>query len=215
MAVITISHPLGSGGSAITRLVAERLGFRVLDREIVGAVAARARVPVKAAQSFDEAHFEPLEGFGHELDLARDGHPLTYETYQYVASCAIRDAADKGSVVVVGRAGQVVLGERRDAFHVRVVAPFEDRVARVVEREGIGDEEAEERVGESDKGRQEYVRALSDRDWDDPLLYDLVVNTRLMSFETAAKLIAEAATAVLGIAVLGIESSTPTESHES
>ncbi len=67
--------------------------------------------------------------------------------------------------------------------------------------EGISAKEAERRVSESDEGRREYVRAAGgrdrDTDWDDSLLYDLVVNTHRTSFGTAATLIVDAAAAVL------------------
>ncbi len=197
MAAITISRQLGSGGAAIAELVAQRLGFRLLDRELVDAIAARAGVSVETARSFDETYLDPLEAINYSFLLSLERERISPESYQYTASQLIREAATSRSVVVVGRAGQVVLGRYPDTLHVRVVAPFEDRVARVVERDRVGTQEAQRRVKESDEGRRQYVWSVGRRDWDDPLLYDLVVNTHRVRLEAAAKLISEAALAML------------------
>ncbi len=215
MPAITISPQLGSGGATVARLVAQHLGFRLLDRELVEAVAARAGVSVEIAQSLDDAHLDLVTDTLNSLHLDLEGKRISQQSYQYIAACLIREAAEREAVVVVGRAGQVVLGRRPGIFHVKVIAPFEERVARIARRERVSTKEARRRVSESDEGRRLYVWSASGRDcWDDPVLYDLVVNTSRVGIETAARMIAEAAPAVLeapGVAARPADAGQPGE----
>lgn len=193
MAVITISRQLGSGGSAVAQLVADRLGFRILDRELVDAVAARAGVSPAAARSLDERAYGWASALVYSLLLAFQGQQLTQESYQYLATRLIREAAARENVVILGRAGQVVVGSRPDAFHVHVVAPIEERVARIAERKRLTHEQARKLIAETDEGRRTYVWAVGQRDWADPLLYDLIVNTHRLSPNAVATLVVEGA----------------------
>ena len=193
MIAITISRQLGSGGASIAHLVASELGFRVLDRELIDAVAARVGVSPEAAQTLDEQTYGWASGLIHSLLLAFRGQQLTQESYHYVADQLIRQAAAHENLVVLGRAGQLVLGFRPQTFHVHVVAPVRDRIERVAARDHVSPEEARKRVEESDEARRRYVHAVGHRDWSDPSLYDLVLNTHRMKPEVAAAVVVDAA----------------------
>jgi len=193
MIAITVSRQLGSGGATVARLVAGELGFRVLDRELVDAVAARAGVSPETAQALDEQAYGWASGLIHSFLLALRGQQFDQESYHYIADRLIREAAGRENLVILGRAGQVVLGFRPGTFHVHVVAPIEDRVARVAARDRIGVEEARAKIADSDEARRRYVYAAGQRDWSDPVLYDLVLNTHRLAPEAAAALVVNAA----------------------
>jgi cytidylate kinase len=89
----------------------------------------------------------------------------------------IRNLAQEGKVVLVGRGGQVLLQDMPQALHVQIVAPFPSRVATLVEREGIEEGEAAAKLRASDKARKDYLWRYHRVDWLDPTLYDLVINT--------------------------------------
>lgn len=193
MAAITISRQLGSGGGFIARLVAAELGFRVLDRELVDAIAVRAGISIEAARSLDEEAYDWASAFVRSLLDGVRGQPITQESYRFIAARVIRQAVADDDVVVLGRAGQVVLGFAPRTLHVHVVAPLPDRVAFVAKREGTTLEKAQKRVEDSDVARRRYVFLAGHRDWEDPLLYDLIVNTHRLTPETAAGMIVDAA----------------------
>jgi cytidylate kinase len=193
MAAITISRQLGSGGASVARLVASELGYRVVDRDLVDAIAARAGVSVSTARSLDEQADNWAGGFIRSLLLGIQGQQITQESYTYIAAQVIRQAVDTENVVILGRGGQVVLGLTPGTFHVHIVAPERDRIARVSSRDGITPDQARKRMHESDAARRRYVSLAGQREWDDPLIYDLVVNTHRLSVETVAGIIVDAA----------------------
>jgi len=193
MAVITISRQYGSNGAAIARLISSQLGFRLLDRDLVDAVAAKAHIPSGVARSLDERTYDWASGLVQSVLFALRGQAVTPESYRCLANRLIREAAKQGNLVILGRAARLVLGVGPGTFHVHVVAPIEDRVAEISRRERIGPDEARRRIWEVDKGRADYVHAVGRRDWQDPTLYDLIVNTHRLSAEDAASLIVDAA----------------------
>lgn len=193
MAVITISRLLGSGGTTIARLIADELGFRLLDRNLVDAVAERAGVTSAVAHSLDEQDFGWASGLIYSLLLSFRGQTFTQESYRLLVGRLIRETAQRENVVILGRAGQVVLGFRPGTFHAHVVAPIVDRVTRLSERDGIAADEARRRVIETDEARRRFIYAFAQRDWSDPTIYDLIVNTQRLKPELSAKLIVDAA----------------------
>jgi cytidylate kinase len=87
--------------------------------------------------------------------------------------------------VIVGRGGQVLLADKRDVLHVRVIAPLEQRVAYVVRREGLDTEAARKRVQAKDQARTRYMQTQYQSQHEDPHLYDLVINTAVLPLDSA------------------------------
>lgn len=108
----------------------------------------------------------------------------------------IREIASKGDVVILGRGSQLILRDWPQALHVLVLAPMEERVRLLCEREGIDREEAVRRIQESDRHRAAFHRKFFKADPSDPCLYDLVVRLPRVNQDTAAELIATAARAL-------------------
>lgn len=189
MAVITISRQLGSYGSAIAERIAETLNYRLYDRELIRRVAEYARVHETSAERVDERHLGSVHSTLSSLAHALEGPRITEECYQIVIGDLIREIAKIGNAVIVGRAAQCILRSYEPAFHVHVIAPYKTRVERIARREGIDYSVAALRVRESDEQRCAFTRAVGRCDWSDPSLYDLVVNTELLSAEDAAEVI--------------------------
>ncbi|NBD35516.1 MAG: hypothetical protein GVY30_05910 [Chloroflexi bacterium] len=115
------------------------------------------------------------------------------EPYTELLRQVIREYADIGDVMIVGRGGQVILQENPHVLHIRVQAPLEARIRYLMERMGIDREEAEDQIHQSDKDRARYLRHFHGVDWDDPTLYHVVINTGKITVDTATHLISEAA----------------------
>ena len=202
MAVITVSRQIGSGGSAIATRVAEALGYRLYDRQLLLDSAEYIGVIPETLERVDEQHHGVVYSTLSTLTSLTSGPKMTEEGFQIIVSDLIREIARVGDAVIVGRAAQCILRGYSPTFHVHVVAPFITRVERIAERNGVSLQEAAAIVQESDQDRRAYNLSVGHSDWCDPMLYDLVINTDQLSVDAAAELILTAArrSGVLGAA---------------
>lgn len=196
--VLTVAREFGSGGAAISRLVADRLNWRLLDREILDEVMRMAGVERDAAERCDER----LDPMFHRLlkSLWQGGFetstteisvdPFDSEAMTRCARIVIEQAASHGSCVIVGRGGQCVLHDRDDTLNVFVWAPRAYRISRVKER--LPQEPDPEALMDSiDRARISFMRREFNANWCDHRLYDLMINSAL-GYEVAADCIVAA-----------------------
>lgn len=176
--VITISRQIGSKGFDIGKLVAEQLGWSFTCREAITQAAALASAPQAALAMIDELH---LLG----LNLSTEEN----QAYHSAIAHVMDDLAEKGNVVIVGRAGQVILANRPDTFHIRIIAPAEIRAQRLMEKHHISISAAKAQVSASDRYRNGYFKRFYNANCNDPLLYDMVLNTARITVAEAAALI--------------------------
>jgi cytidylate kinase len=198
MRAITISREYGSGGGEIAARLAKRLGWQVIDHEVVVRVAQMLLVSEEEAEEHDEC----IEGLASRifksLRLVHPSMPFTIEIPPsmdsrafYQARCqVIEGALASGQVVIVGRGAQAHLAQRRDVLHVRIVAPLVARIAYVMSREGLAREAAHARILKKDQERARYLETFYHRHPGDPHLYDLVLNTGILDLESAVEVIA-------------------------
>lgn len=205
MAVITLSRQYASGGSNIARLVAEHLGWQLVDNEFVDAVAEQAGVSRQEVEEREERVPGLVERIARALAISS---PEVFVTTGEPAAMQFGTEADlvratevvitrlveeEPHLIMVGRGAQACLAQHEDAMHVYVVAPRAVRIEAAMRRLSIDRDEAEEAVHRTDAGRRRYVKAHYDRVWDDAANYDLVINTGKFTYEQAADLIVEAA----------------------
>jgi cytidylate kinase len=127
-------------------------------------------------------------------DMARDQEPpFSEEAYLDTVSAIIRELAESGSIVILGRGSQMILHNHPRATHVLCIAPPDLRAMRLAERELMGLDEARHRMEKSDKGRMAFYKKFWKVDVEDPRLYDLTIDTSKLSYELAAEVIAVAA----------------------
>ena len=224
MAVITISRQTGSGGDEIAALVCKQLGYRYFDKAMLAKAASEDTQSEVDFLKFSEEDFVKgsalmnrllsLTGANRESPVAQmriwaeDGHgqrsvqvvQLDESRAIQLVQNAIRYVADQGNVVIMGRGAQVILKDHRGALHVRIEAPWEDRVQRVKQRYDLRGEgartEAQNLIARRDEASADYVRRFYDVNVKDSQLYHLVINTGKLSVEATAGLIAAAAKAV-------------------
>lgn len=182
MCVITISRQYGSLGSITAQHVADRLNYAIVWRELINQAATRAGAPDVALAEIDE------------LDLL--GVTPTVESLQaYIqaVNMVVMELAKKGNVVIVGRGSQVILREFHDVVRVLMVAPLALRAERIATRLSISLRAARAQVKASDRHRKRFLRRFYGVHWDDPALYDLVINTQHLTADDAVDLICRAA----------------------
>jgi cytidylate kinase len=183
VSTITISRQLGSFGDEVGQAIAERLNYRLISREIINQAASRANVPEVALATIDD-----LDLFG--IRPSRKDQ----EAYHQAVHKMMRDIADQGEAVIIGRAGQVILRNRVDVLHIKIMAPSALRSERIAQAHSISIEAARAQVQSSDQTRKDYLQRYYKARWDDPELYDLILNTARLEPEEAACLVCQALT---------------------
>ena len=197
--LITISREYGAGGSSVARTIAERLGWKLVDNQIVEEIARRAGMTTAEAQerverspTFVERLIRALAASNPELLTPASVQPpdaadaqLKQITEQVVAESASNHA------VLVGRAASAVIGRREDALHIKLVGSVEHRREVIAKRLGVSPEEAARKVRDVDAHRAEYHRKWYERDWADAHNYHLVINVGWVGLEGAADIVVE------------------------
>jgi cytidylate kinase len=181
MTVITISRQMGSLGRQVAEEIGRCLSYRVVWREVINEAASRAGVPEVALATIDELD---LLGLRPSVNARKAYHGAVHEI--------MMELAEEGRVVIVGRAGQVILHGRPDVLHVRIYAPLDLRAERVAQRHNVSLEAAREQVLASDQSRTRYLKRYYQSHWDDPHLYDLMINTEHLDKVTAALVVCRA-----------------------
>lgn len=178
MNVVTLSRQLGSQGKEIAEILAQRTGFRVVARELINQAARRAGAPEVALAMIDELNLLRLKPAPDEM-----------QAYLNAVKLVMEELANAGSVIVVGRAGQILLADHPQAVHVRVIAPVQLRAERVAQRLQISLASARAQVDASDSFHMNYFKRYYKVPWDGPGLYDLVINTAKLSPNDAADIL--------------------------
>jgi cytidylate kinase len=195
--IVTISRQFAAGGSEVARQVAERLGWTLVDNQVVDEVARRAGLPREEIAEREERAPSFIERLTRALAISAPEFinpesamsTLTEEQVVPLTEKVVAEAASRGNCVLVGRAAPAVLGLRADTLHVKLVAPLPDRVKRAMERLGVDAKEAERRIQDADANRARYHRQYYHRDWNDPVHYDLVLNTGRLGVEGAVAVV--------------------------
>jgi CMP/dCMP kinase len=166
--VLTLARELGAGDTGFAPTLAERLGLRVYDRELLEQEAIRLGVSAAELEAVDE---QPAGLLGR---LRPGGLPGRYlETMGQLMG----ELATRGDALLVGRGGSRFLRDRPGVFHVRLVAAMPVRVRRVMEHRWLRESAARQLIAQSDGRRGHFYQAVSGADWAGPLEYHLTVNT--------------------------------------
>jgi cytidylate kinase len=182
MTIVAISRELGSGGNAIAAAVAKALNFEYVEREILLQAARVHEVPEEKIADVDERRLSLWERFDEEK-----------RRYLIFIEAAYYAFAEQGNVVTAGRGGPFFLRDVSHALKVRIMAPFEVRVRRVMEQEKVDHKAAAAKVRNYDRelsGRIDYLFGL---DWTLPENYDMVINTGNDAWEFYTDLLVSAA----------------------
>jgi cytidylate kinase len=181
--VLTLSRELGAGEQGFPPTLAQRLGMRVCDRELLEQEAVRLGVPEAELEKIDERGAGIFKRF-------RPGS--IYQRYFDALGRLMHELSERGDVILVGRGGSHILRDDARAFHVRLVATLPVRVRRVMEYRWVQESVAEKLIADSDSRRTAFYESYFGADWCNPLEYDLTVNSGRLG-PTAIEAVAMAA----------------------
>jgi cytidylate kinase len=194
---VTISRQTGSGAHTVAEKLAallqahnpkEACPWTVFDRNLVEKVLADHDLPERVGRFMPEDRISSISDTMEELFGL---HPPSWMLVRKVSE-TILHLLELGNVIVIGRGATVLSAKLEHVFHVRLVGSLEKRVQHVQELDHLGEEAALRIIRREDRGRRRYLKRYFKTDLDDPLLYHLVINTDLVSYDEAARIIAEA-----------------------
>ena len=188
--IVTIGREYGSGGRIVAQRLAEKLGVPFYDKEVIQGVAKKTGF----AENFvREAERRPTNSFMYDLYFST--HSLSIPDQLFIAqSGVIKDLADKGGCVIVGRCADYILREHKELLRTFVYAPLEQRVQRAREEYHDKEDNLEGFVIRQDKQRASYYNYFTSIRWGDRKSYDLCVSSAL-GLDTAVEIIYHAALA--------------------
>jgi len=192
--LITISREFGAGGSELAAELGRRLGWPVLDSDIVHRVAEKLRLDDNAVEKFDEHPPSLLARIATVLVVPQpdiysfpaDAELPSHDAIAAATRAVIEELAASPPLIVVGHGAQCIFCQRSDALHLRVVAPLRERLTRIMRRMTVDAAFGGMLLHRADKDRQAYVQRYFHRDWKSEQLYHLQINTGHVTVDEGA-----------------------------
>jgi cytidylate kinase len=192
---ITISRMTGAGGYAVASALVDYLHMHVpahdrwtvFDQNLVGKVLEDHHINKRFADFMEESHKSML------IDSVEEWmglHPSSWTLVQRT-NATILQLAKMGNVILVGRGAMVITSKLKNVFHVRLVGSLEKRIEYGQQLYGLDRKAALNFIKKRDEGRKRYLKDNFDADVDDPLLYHVIINTDLVQYDEAARLIGD------------------------
>jgi hypothetical protein len=194
---VTISRQTGSGGHAIAEKLVDYLQkqspkdmcpWTIFDRNLVERALEDHNLPQRLSRFMPE---DRISEISDTMDELFGLHPPSWTLVRQVTD-SILHLAQLGNVVIIGRGANVITAKMSSVFHVRLVASLDRRIEYLEQLRQVSRKAAAQFVEEEDRGRRRYLRKYFEKDIDDPLLYHLVINTDLVTFDEAAGMIGDA-----------------------
>ena len=193
--IVTISRQYGSGGRYIGENLAKAMGVPCYDEKLIDMVAKESGF----AQSFVAEKGERMTGsllfniasslsFANNVFSTNNGVTLQDEIY-FTQNSIIKELADKGPCVIVGRCADYILREREDCLNVFIFADNESKIERAEKYFNITREEAPAVLKKKDKARANHYKYYTDQEWGMASNYDLCLNSGLIGIEGCVKAI--------------------------
>jgi hypothetical protein len=191
---VTISRETGAGADKVCEALIEffqifsdekSIPWTAFDKNLIERILEDNHLPQKLSQYFVEDKLSELKSMVNEL---LGIHPHV-GVFIHTTSRTILQLAQKGNIIIAGRAANLITGKLKNTFHVRLVAPFETRVQHIQVIYSLNRKDAIEFIKKEDVARKHYVRSYFNKNIDDPLLYHLVINTGQISYKKAARMI--------------------------
>lgn len=199
MAVLTISRQFGAGGLTLGQQLAAKLGYSLVSDDIISMIAKKARVSQGWVQSIEKEAGNKLQRFLSSViprglvDRILDDQKgyIDEEIYLDLLEQIIRQIASDDNCIILGRGGQYILQDNKNAFHVLLIAYKQDRVKFMESNYNLNRPEATQVVNAEDKRRMALYRKLHQSDYDQPDHYHVILNMSKLSLDVACTMICQ------------------------
>ncbi len=195
MSVITISRQFGAGGKTLGEMIAKELDYVFHDDLIIQEIADKAKVSTDSVISIERTAGSKISKLIStmlsrsyiERIVGADKGYIDEKTYVELLKTIIVEFAQQDNVVLLGRGGQYVLQDFKGAYHILLVAKWEDRVKFMQQFYDFSDTKASKAVKQGDTRRSNLYKKLGREDYNQPYLYHLVLNMSRISLEQALR----------------------------
>ena len=194
---VTISRQTGSGAHAVGEMLAHYLQahapkgsspWKLFDSNLAEQVLEDHHLPRRYTRFMPEDRISEVVD---TMDELLGAHPPSWSLVSQTAETILR-LAEEGNVILIGRGANLVTSKFDHVLHVRLVGSLEKRVAQIQKLQAVGREAALQFIRKEDLGRRRYLKKYFNEEIDNPLLYHLVINTDLVPYDRAARMIADA-----------------------
>lgn len=193
--IITIGRQFGSAGREIGEKLAEKLGVKCYDKELLSRAAKESGFCEEMIQNHDE---RPTNSFLYNLVM--DTYSFGYNASSFVDMPishkvflaqfdTIKKIADEGGCVIVGRCADYALSEYKNSLHLFIYGDEECKVKRIMEKYQLSESKAKEMIVKKDKQRQSYYNYYSSKKWGRADSYDLCINSSVLGVDGTVNLI--------------------------
>lgn len=195
MPVITISRQFGAGGRTLGEMIAKELDYLFLDDLIIQEIADKARVSTDFVKSMERTAGSKLSklfsamlsrSYMERIIGAGKGY-INEEIYVELLQEIIMEIVKQDNVVLLGRGSQYVLQDFKRAYHILLVAKWEDRIKFMQQFYDVSDAKASKAVKQGDTRRSNLYKKFGREDYDQPYLYHFVLNMSRLSLEQALR----------------------------
>lgn len=195
--IISIGRQLGSGGKDIAERLSKKLNISVYDKKLLEAAAQESGLDTDAFENADEKESDSF--FGHFVTLrdtiagcfAGQGNCLDSDHLFQIQSEAIRNIATNESCIIIGRCSEYILRDHPQMLSIFITADNNDRITRIMQKEGVNKNEAMELMEKGDKKRKSYHDYYTTTEWGVARHYDLCINSSRLGIEGTVELIYE------------------------
>jgi len=190
---------MASGGAYIGHLLARKLGYRYVEREVLHTAAKELGVDIADISKLEEHHDNFVEnlmksfvfGTPEASYVPPSRRPVYDQDLFETESKIIRTIADRFDAVIVGRAGYFILRGRPNVVNLFIHAPMDFRIKRLQKFHDVSTEQAREEIANSDHQREKFLKTMTGTDRYDARNYHLCIDASAASFETAQQIIME------------------------
>ena len=193
--IITIGRECGSGGRHIGQALAEKLGVKCYDKELLNLAAKESGLCKELFETHDE---KPTSSFLYSLVM--DTYSLGYTNSAYMDMPinhkiflaqfdTIKKIADEGPCVIVGRCADYALADYKNCINLFIFGDDDVKTKRIMARYDLTEAKAKEMITKKDKQRQSYYNYYSSKKWGRADSYDLCINSSILGIEGTVKLI--------------------------
>lgn len=183
MSLITITSGIGCGGTAIAQILSHELTLDLYDDERLQQEAVDAGISMEELKDFNQK----APGLFNRILSNKP------QTYLNLMEALVYEVSRRGQGIILGHGAQFLLRDFGCALHVHIYSAEPSRIQRIMDQQGMSREAAEKIIRKNDTERRGFLQFAFHMDWNDPSLYDLIINQDKMGANSAAQVIMDVA----------------------
>lgn len=192
--IITISREYGSGGRLIGQRVAQKLGVAFYDKELIRMAARESGYSLDFIEENEELSsgsflYSLATGGAYPFQNYTGDHMSPQDKLYILQNKVIKDIAQRGPCVIVGRCADYILKEWKDSVHIFIHGSKESKLKRVIDEYGIDPSDAEKEIRRKDKRRAAHYKHYTDREWGQAGYYHMTLDSGFFGVERCAEII--------------------------